>query len=108
MAGSGAGELRAGMRVFDAHGQLLGTVKRVLTLAEILRWPHLDRDELPPEADFPYLEVAASDGPRGPLYSGYYIPARAVVQVSDSDVTLAATRAEIETIGWNHRPGFLP
>src|SRR5215510_10360947 len=84
MAESGAGELRAGMRVFDAHAEPLGIVKRVLTLAEVLRWPYLDRDELPPESDFPYLEVTSSEPPRGPLYSGYYIPARAIVRVSGS------------------------
>ena len=97
------------MRVYDAHGRLLGAVKRVLTRAEVLRWPQLDLSELPPEGDFPYLEVAASSAPPGDLlYSGYFIPARAVAQVRGPDVTLTAIRAELDTLGWDHKPGFLP
>src|SRR4051812_23956869 len=107
MATNSPSDLRPGMRVFDAHGQLLGTVKRVLTRDAVLRLPGADLDVLPPETDFPYLEVAAREH-HELLYSGFYIPRHAVVDVREADLYLSATRADMENLHWDQRPGFLP
>src|SRR6266540_2255877 len=89
----GTDTLRSGMRVIDAAGVPLGTVKRVLTRGEVLRLPQVRPEEVPPESDFPYLEVAASGHrPTTTLYSGYYIPQRAIVEVSGEQITLSGTR----------------
>ncbi len=97
------------MRVVDAHGVPIGVVKRVLTRGEVLRWPHVHRDSLPPEQDFPFIIVEArSHHSLGHPYYGYYIPCHAVVEVDDQAVRLSGVQADLDNLGWDSKPGFLP
>jgi hypothetical protein len=102
-------ELRTGMQVIDANGVPLGTVKRVLTRGEVLRLPDIHPEDVPPESDFPYLEVEArGHHPTTLIYNGYYIPRSAITTVSGSDIWISGTRADLDNLGWNDKPGFLP
>jgi hypothetical protein len=102
-------DVRVGMRVYDAHGAPVGLIKRLLRRSDVLRLPFVDIQAVPPDSDFPFLELEARDRSSwSPLYCGYYIPHWAVLDVDESGVTLGAIRADLDNLGWDHRPGFLP
>jgi hypothetical protein len=107
MAASALPELHVGMRVFDAHGAFLGAVTRTLTRDHVLRLGRVRAEDLPPESDFPYLEVECRTHGPTLLYCGYHIPRHAVVRVDGSDLHLSGIRADLDILGWNHTPAFL-
>jgi hypothetical protein len=102
----GTNELRSGMTVLDGDGTTLGTLKKVLTRGEVLRLPNVRQADVPSDDDFPYLEIAAKK-PTTLLYSGYWVPNRDVVAVRDGSIQLASSRADMDAVHWDDKPGFL-
>src|SRR5438876_815130 len=99
----------APMSASDRTGRPARVDARLLRRDEVRRLPLVRPEDVPPPGEFPYLEVAAvGHHPTTPLYSGYYIPASAVLEVRGSDVLVSATRGDMDNLGWDNKPGFLP
>jgi hypothetical protein len=94
--------------VFDAHGPYLGALKRILGRGDVLRAGHVRPDEVPPPPSSRTLEVEAPGHLSATgLHSGYFIPRTAVLRIRAGDIELAGTRADLENLRWDRRPGSL-
>ena len=102
-----AAVLSEGMEVRDINGDKVGKIGRIFRPAEVVAPSTTAASSAaePPRMSDQYLKV--DTGFLG-IGKDQYIPTSAVTDVTGDHVMLDVNKDQIDTLGWDRRPGWVP